>query len=150
VREAIHALKYKRQASLSGPLAEAVTEVCSLPDGMILCPVPMHPDRQRERGYNHAELLASRMATVWGLPVLPPGALRRTRATPAQVTLDQAERMANVRGAFAADASQGIRGRAIVLVDDVCTTGATLDACSAVLLAAGASEVYGLTVARTV
>jgi predicted amidophosphoribosyltransferase len=126
-------------------------------------PVPLHAARRRSRGFNQARDLAAGL----GLPVLE--ALRRTRATPAQASLTAGARRRNVRGAFALApasrwgdgwrASRGERialmagavyGRVVVLVDDVVTTGATLEACAAVLRAAGAADVRAVTVARAV
>ena len=126
-------------------------------------PVPLHAARRRARGFNQAHDLAAGL----GLPVL--GALRRVRATAAQTSLSAGARRRNVRGAFAlaplgrcglpwpasprirrAAMAEAVAGRVVVLVDDVMTTGATLDACAAVLRAAGAAEVRAVTVARAV
>jgi ComF family protein len=108
----------------------------------ILVPVPLHRSRQRERGFNQARQLAKHL----GLPVI--NALARTRNTASQADLPASKRGANVRGAFVARA--GVDGLTIVLVDDVATTGATLNACAAVLLDAGAREVRALTAAKAV
>jgi predicted amidophosphoribosyltransferase len=110
--------------------------------------VPLHPVRARERGFNQAELLAAELAAAAGLAVLP--ALRRVRPTRPQVGLAAAERAGNVRDAFAADASRAplLRGRGALLVDDVFTTGATLESAAAALRAAGAARVVALTLAR--
>ncbi|MES1255054.1 MAG: phosphoribosyltransferase family protein [Acidobacteriota bacterium] len=110
-----------------------------------LVPVPLHPSRRRQRGFNQAEDLARHI----GLPVL--GALRRTRATRPQLDLPAAQRHRNVRRAFALTGrGQHAAGRTVVLIDDVSTTGATLQACAHVLKEAGAAEVRALTAARVV
>lgn len=149
LREAIHAFKYRRRAALAPLLAEALAAVVEAPQpGAVLCAVPMHPDRLAQRGYNHAGLLADELGARWGLPLLPVDALRRVRPVAAQAGLGYTERLANVEDAFAARADD-VRARIVWVVDDVCTTGATLNACSEALLAAGARAVYGVTLART-
>jgi len=108
----------------------------------VAVPVPLHRSRQRSRGFNQAADLARHL----GLPVR--AALRRVRATPSQTDLPAARRHANVRDAFAMRRGQDVRGLRIVLVDDVCTTGATLEACARVLRDGGATQVSALTAAR--
>ncbi len=108
-------------------------------------PVPLHPSRRRERGFNQAADLARRL----GLPVI--GALKRVRATATQTGLPAAQRHRNVRDAFAITRhGSAVAGAAVVLVDDVSTTGATLEACARVLKSVGAIEVRALTAARVV
>lgn len=120
----------------------------------VLIPVPLHFTRERERGFNQAELLARglrqrlRKARLPGLPQLEVGCLRRRRATPPQSGLDHRARMENVRRAFEVCRSEGIRGRSVILVDDVMTTGATASACARALKRAGAMKVIVLTLAR--
>jgi ComF family protein len=143
----VHALKYEGRRSLARPLARLMRRRgADVLDGAdYLVPVPLHPSRRRQRGFNQAEDLARHI----GLPVL--SALRRTRATRPQLDLPAAQRHRNVRRAFAL--TQGGRhaaGRTVVLVDDVSTTGATLQACARVLKEAGAAEVRALTAARVV
>lgn len=147
LRAAIHALKYDGRRTLAGRLGalmrEAGTELIADADGVV--PVPLHASRLRARGFNQAADLARAI----GLPVAP--VLRRTRATDPQADLPAARRHGNVRGAFAAaHAIRRWNGAVLVLVDDVSTTGATLDACASALLAAGAAEVRALTAARAV
>ncbi len=115
-------------------------------DGDCLIPVPLHTARERERGYNQARLLAEELGRRIGLPVIC-HAIYRVRATQPQVHLDAPARRANVAGAFAAGPAS-MRGRRPVLVDDVCTTAATLSACAEVLWQAGAAQVFAYTLAR--
>jgi ComF family protein len=113
-----------------------------------ILPVPLHPKRQAERGYNQSALLARRLGRVVALPVRE-DVLRRVRSTPPQVGLDRAKRRENVAGAFACPPDHpALVGKTLLLVDDVCTVGATLAACAEALRAAGAREVWALTVAR--
>ncbi len=163
LRDVLHAFKYDGRRSLAPALAALVRAQAAdlLAAADVLVPVPLHGARRRARGFNQAHDLALAL----GLPVIP--ALRRVRATTAQTALTAAARRRNVRGAFElAPAAYGrgrwstaarrrataaaIAGRVAVLVDDVITTGATLDACAAVLRAAGAAEVRAVTVARAV
>jgi ComF family protein len=119
-------------------------------DGIV--PVPLHSERYRQRGYNHAALLAQVCATQTGLPLLE-HMLIRHRATLSQVDLKPRERQQNVLGAFSCSSEYTggrLRGRTILLIDDVCTTHATLQACAAPLFAAGAATVYGLVLARPI
>jgi ComF family protein len=151
VRQAIRQLKYHQQRRLAEPLGDLLADVCATlaPQIDLIVPVPLHPSRQRQRGYNQAELLARQCAARLGLPVRP-NVLHRIRATPPQVGLGAAARVANVAGAFAASAAApaALAGRRLLLVDDVCTSGATLTSAADALLAAGAVSVWGLAVAR--
>jgi ComF family protein len=114
-----------------------------------LVPVPLHPARHAERGFNQAELLAAPCATRWRLPTLA-RALVRVRPTLPQADLDAEARRANVRDAFEVGRPGEVRGRRVLLVDDVLTTGATAGAAARALRAAGAAEVGVLTLARVV
>ncbi len=111
-----------------------------------LVPVPLHHVRRREREFNQAEVLAELVAHKAGKPVWD--ALRRIRSTPTQTRLDRAERMENLSGAFVVRKPVQVRGRHLLLVDDVFTTGSTVEECSRVLLKAGAASVRVITVAR--
>jgi ComF family protein len=113
-----------------------------LVDADVVVPVPLHPSRERTRGFNQARELARHL----GVPIA--GALARTRKSPSQADLPAARRNANVRGAFTWRTEVPVDGAIVVLVDDVVTTGATLSACAASLIDAGAKEVRALTAAR--
>src|SRR6266516_1284443 len=147
LRAIVHALKYEGRRSLARPLARLMrrrgAEV--LDGAACVVPVPLHASRRRQRGFNQATDLARRLY----LPVVP--ALRRVRATTTQTDLPAAQRHRNVRDAFASTRSaQTLEGRVVVLVDDVSTTGATLEACARVLKEVGVKEVRALTAARVV
>ena len=150
LREALHALKFSGRRALAGPLGELAVEQClaSLPDGIeALVPVPLARERERERGFNQAALLARRIGRRLEVPTRPRW-LARIRPTRPQSDLSAVERRANVRGAFRA--SPRVAGRHVLVVDDILTTGATLDACARALRDAGVLRVGVLTVARVV
>jgi ComF family protein len=149
LRAALGALKFDGRRALARPLADLVVEQCAaaLPaDADALVPVPLGRARERARGFNQAALLAERLARALGPPVR--GWLARTRSTRPQSELGAAERRANVRDAF--HARPGVRGRHVIVVDDVLTTGATAAECARALREAGARVVGVLTVARVV
>ena len=146
LRAIVQAMKYQGCRSLAAGLAarmrSAAVDILEGADGVV--PVPLHRARRRARGFNQAADLARGL----NLPVI--AALKRTRATPSQTGLPAARRHANIRGAFALRHGCDVRGMRIVLVDDVSTTGATLEACARVLMEGGASSVSALTAARVV
>jgi ComF family protein len=150
VRSALHAFKYRGERRLAEPLADALAERWRRAGrgGDILTWVPVHATRRRERGFDQAEELARRAASMLDLPATP--LLRRSQRTTAQHALGQAERASNTAGAFvAAEALRsGYEGAWIVIVDDILTTGATLAGCAGALLAGGAGAVSAMTVAR--
>jgi ComF family protein len=148
LREALHALKYRGKVALARPLSALLLEQCAPARPVRLdavVPVPLARDRERERGFNQAALLAERVARAWGAPCRP-GWLVRRRATAPQSELTAEARRANVRAAFRASAAVG--GRHVVLVDDVLTTGATAAECARALLAERAASVGVVSVAR--
>lgn len=147
LRAIVHALKYEGRRSLARPLGRLMRERGAdvLAGAVCAVPVPLHPSRRRHRGFNQAADLARHLGT----PVVP--ALRRVRATATQTGLPAGRRHRNMRGAFAVTrAAAALHGSIVVLVDDVSTTGATLEACARALKAAGVSEVRALTAARVV
>lgn len=147
----LHALKFRQLDALGGELArELLAWIPPLPALDLVVPVPLHWRRRLRRGYNQAESIARPLARAAGLPFAR--GLARSRATPPQTTLDRRRRTANLRGAFRHARPLGAGGRPprrVLLVDDVVTTGSTLDAAAAALRAAGVSRVVALAVART-
>lgn len=152
LRQGIHEFKYNGAPGLAEPFARLMAEAwagASQAAGLavdVVAPVPLHPSRMRERGFNQSERLAFFISRAIGAPMMP-RALARIRNTEHQARLDAAERRRNVQGAFAADESL-CAGRRVLLVDDVLTTGTTLCECAAALLAAGGAQVSALTLAR--
>ena len=151
VRNFIHAFKYEHQFHLRRPLADWLAHALGDPriasrpfDAFV--PVPLHHIRFREREFNQAAELATLVSQRCGVPVW--NLLKRTRYTSTQTKLDRAERMENLRGAFRVRHTARVKDRHLVLVDDVFTTGSTVEECSRVLLHAGASSVRVITVAR--
>lgn len=154
LRALVHALKYEKRRRVARRLAQALAKdpavAALLTPGAILLPVPLHPRRRRERGFNQSELLSEELARLGpGLAVCP-GALVRRKDTPAQAGLSAAARRQNVAGAFAVRRRSQVAARVVVLVDDVVTTGATALACARVLREAGVAELRLLSVARVV
>jgi len=154
LRSYIHALKYDGNTRLAQPLgmllAQAYRALGIRTDGIV--PVPLHSERYRQRGYNHAALLARVCAAQTNLPLFE-NMLIRHRATLSQVGLAPWERQQNVQGAFScapAYANRPLRGRTILLIDDVSTTSFTLEACASPLFAAGVAAVYALVLARPI
>jgi ComF family protein len=112
----------------------------------LIVPVPLHPARKRERGFNQAELLGLELQSASGIRCH--SVLQRTRYTTTQTQFDRSERIENLRGAFRLRRRSDVRGLRMLLVDDVLTTGSTLSECASVLKKAGAASVYAATAAR--
>jgi len=150
VRLAVHLLKYQNMKALAPTLAGFMAShirLHPLPVEAIV-PVPLHRARLRHRGYNQAELLAYVLGQDMGLPVNP-GWLERDLPGPSQArATSREERWHNATGAFRA--KEAINGKRVLLVDDVCTTGATLSSCASALKGGGAAQVWGLTLARKI
>ena len=146
VRDLIHRLKFSGHAYLASPMADLMEEALSLCGDIITC-VPLHPHRKRERGYNQSELIAKRLAGLTGIPYAP--LLIKVRNTPPQSTMkSRPERLANISGAFHLKDLPDLRGKNILLVDDVFTTGATTAECSVLLREAGAESVRIITFSK--
>jgi ComF family protein len=149
-REAVRALKYNYLSALAEPMAQLMAHYVEEEEAIeadLLVPVPLYGRRQRLRGYNQSALLARELSRLGGLPLAERG-LARCRNTPPQARSAGAEaRRGNVADAFKAD-RRWVEGKRILLIDDVMTTGATLDACARALRQAGAASVWALTFAR--
>lgn len=148
VRQALHKLKYRRDMALGDALAVPLAQFADSLDWPVelVVPIPLGRKRRRERGYNQVDLIARPFTLALGLDYRP-AALKRTRETASQVGLSAVERRDNMMNAFLADASV-VRGKTVLVMDDVSTTGSTLSSSSEALLRAGAKDVFALTVAR--
>ena len=148
LREGIHALKFGCERVLAEPLGERIWQVLKFQGESFdtVIPVPLHESRFLERGFNQAELLGLTLSELAAIP-LNVNALRRNRATQTQVGLDEKQRLRNVANAF--QVMEEVIDQRILLVDDVCTSGATLVACARALRRAGAETISALTVSTT-
>lgn len=147
-RDLVHSLKYNNLKALSKPMARLMArylESNPLPADSLMA-VPIHSRRMRKRGYNQSDLVAKELSHLVGLPRVN-GPLIRLRNTASQVKLGAQERRANVAGAFGCR-DETLHNKRVLLIDDVCTTGATLNACATALKEAGAITVWGLTFSR--
>jgi competence protein ComFC len=151
VRRVILDFKYGRQIHLRHPVARWL--VAALDDDRlrgrrfnIIIPVPLHPARERQRGFNQAALLAELLSAHMSIQARP--ALERIRYTTTQTAFDRAERMENLHGAFRLRKNADVRDLHVLLIDDVLTTGSTLSECARVLKEAGARSVHAATAAR--
>ncbi|NDJ52817.1 MAG: ComF family protein [Chloroflexi bacterium] len=149
LRDATHALKYEGRSDLGLSLALAMARVLPPIQADLIVPIPLHQDRLVQRGYNQAECLSQALADLWVLPHADTDALIRVRHTETQVNLTFQERQQNVADAFSAS-EDWVANRSVILVDDVSTTGATLNEAAAALRAAGAIQIFGITLARAV
>ncbi len=147
LRDAIHELKYNDGRSLARPLGARMAAAWRQGNfaADVIIPVPLHAERLAERGYNQSALLARIVSREVGVPI-DEAALVRAKATQQQAMLKAVERRENVRDAFACRGD--VSGKRVVLVDDVCTTGSTLEACAAALRDSGAASVWAFTLAR--
>ena len=151
VREAVHQLKYRNLRALTPLLCELLhdyMEAHPIP-GEALVPVPLHHKRLRERGYNQSRLLAQGLGRLSGLPVVADCLIRQNNNPPQARTSTVEERRGNVAGVFVCRDDR-FQGKRVLLIDDVATSGATLDACAEVLKASGAASVWALTFAREI
>ena len=151
MRQAIHQLKYQNIRALVVPLAKLLQDYLRtnavLAD--ILVPVPMHQKRLRERGYNQSGLLARELGKLTNLPVVDDCLIRQRHTPPQARTSTVDERRSNIADAFVCR-DQRLQDKQVLLIDDVATSGNTLDACAAALKASGATSVWGLVMAREI
>lgn len=148
IRPAIHFLKYRNHRAVASILSKILVDAyrCYDLEAEVIVPVPLHDSRFKERGYNQSELLVSEIAAFFDLPVNT-DTLQRVRKTESQMKLGIDQRHQNVLNAFVCR-SRKLVGQKVLLVDDVCTTGSTLDACAVALKEGGVASVWGLTLAR--
>ena len=151
MREAIHQLKYQNLRALAVPLAEMLGEYLNASplDVDVLVPVPLHQKRLRERGYNQARLLAQELGKLINIPVIDDVLIRQRHTPPQARTATVAERKLNIADSFTC-LDDRLRSGKVLLLDDVATSGATLDACATVLKSNGAASVWGLVMAREI
>jgi len=151
MRQAIHELKYRNLRALAAPLAGLLHDylIDNPVPGEVLVPVPLHRRRWRERGYNQSGLLSRELGRLTGLLVVDDCLVRQKQAPPQARTASVSERQSNVVGAFACCDGR-LRDKQVLLLDDVATSGATLDACAGALKSAGAASVWGLVMAEEI
>jgi ComF family protein len=154
VRAALHHFKFNHKTALGGPLAELL--LASLPNDMkfshyhAVIPVPLHPSRQRQRGYNQSAILAKYVAKRMNVPIMSNN-LRRIRPTDEQALIAGRDaRRQNVEQAFQVTSPASVQGKSVIVIDDIMTTGATVNECARVLKKSGAASVLVLAVARRV
>ena len=144
-------MKYRNLKAISPYLGELLADYIKLNPlpGEALVSVPLHQRRLRERGYNQASLLTQQLSKLINLPAIEDCLIRTKQAVPQVRAADVEERRRNVVDAFECD-NKKVSGKQVILVDDVCTSGATLESCAAALKNEGAASVWGLTLAREV
>jgi len=147
----INEFKYQNRIFIAQTLALALSKIIIndyyLKDCDFLVPVPLHPARLRERGYNQSEILALEISQITNIPVLK--CLKRIKYTKSQTVLDDKKRRINVKNVFAFDKNYSLENKKIILIDDVVTTGSTLNNCAEVLYKNKAKEVFGLVVVKS-
>ncbi|MEO8581960.1 MAG: ComF family protein [Patescibacteria group bacterium] len=142
----IHMYKFGCSYALAPTIGEIMFEKMARPTVDFLVPVPLHRSRQRERGFNQAELLAKHLSKRWEIPIV--NALHRPKATTPQAQLDRAKRLTHLTDAFNISPNSSITGKTIALIDDVTTTGTTLNECARILKNHQAKKVIGLVFAH--
>jgi len=151
IREAIHQLKYRNLRAIAPFLAELLVDYLRLnplPGEVLVC-VPLHPRRLRERGYNQSSLLARELGKRINLPLIENCLVRVKQTQPQVRAVNVEERRRNVADAFVC-CDERVSGKQVILIDDVCTSGATLESCAVALKSKGATSVWGLTLAREI
>jgi ComF family protein len=151
VRKAVHEFKYRNLRAMAGELAVYLAD-CLRENNIsydVIVPVPLHPKRLRERGYNQSLLLAAGLSKLTGFPVNDSSLVRKIYNVPQAKTGSVEERRQNVIGIFSC-VNEDLHKKKVLLIDDVTTSGATLNACASVLKTGGAVTVWGLTLAREI
>jgi len=144
IRDLLLKLKFTSKKQIAHSLGQLwAKHISEVPKDAILVPLPMHAKKQRERGFNQAEVLAQALGEKFGLPVI--NAVQRVVDTPPQSGLHPRQRVDNIKGAFAVAKAENPRGKTYIVVDDIYTTGSSLNECARVLKDAGAKSVRGLT-----
>jgi competence protein ComFC len=151
IRQAIHELKYRNLRAIAGLFARLLNDylVTNPVPGEVVVAVPLHPKRLRERGYNQSQLLAQELAKLTKLPLIDDCLIRERHSLPQARTANVVERRSNVANAFSCR-DRRLKGKPVLLIDDVSTSGATLDGCARALKKAGATSVWGLVLAREI
>jgi len=151
IRQAIHELKYRNLRAIAGLFARLLNDylIANPLPGEVVVPVPLHPKRLRERGYNQSSLLAQELSKLTELPLVDDCLIRAYHSPPQARTANVDERRRNVADVFSCR-DQRLKGKQVLLIDDVSTSGATLDACARALKQAGATSVWGLVLAREI
>ncbi|MBU0574595.1 MAG: ComF family protein [Candidatus Margulisbacteria bacterium] len=151
LKRAIWRFKFDRKKELADPLgyllAKYANRHLSLKNMHMIVPVPLHEKRLRQRGYNQSELLCRQLTKYYNIPTVH-RSLYRVRDTMPQFELNKRERFSNIRGAFAVNGKEPVKGKNILLVDDIYTTGMTVSECTSMLKRSGASSVHVLTLSR--
>ena len=151
LKDLLHKFKYQNRDYLDRFFGKLLIDTTTLHPALLeadaIIPVPLHWTKKLRRGYNQSELLAVQLSRALGKPLLHTH-LKKHRFTSSQASLTREKRLINLSSCFSCDNPQDLKGKTILLVDDVCTTGSTIDACAMALRQAGASAVHGLTVAR--
>ncbi|MBA7694315.1 hypothetical protein ES703_102922 [subsurface metagenome] len=151
IRQAIHQLKYRNLRALAPPLAKLLKDylITNPMPGEVVVPVPLHQKRLKERGYNQSQLLARELGKFITLPVVDDCLIRQRYALPQARTSSVEERRSNVANAFICR-DHRLQDKQVLLIDDVATSGATLNACALALRTAGATSVWGLVLATEI
>lgn len=154
IKEAIHRFKYGYVKDLAQPLALLILSHlqatnAELDKSFVIIPVPLSDKKKRRRGFNQSEEIGKIISGATGIP-LPSDTLIKIRETLPQMELGREKRMENIKGCFAIKNEENIKGKTILLLDDVYTTGSTMEECAKTLKLSGAKEIWGLTVAREV
>jgi ComF family protein len=151
IRQAIHELKYRNLRAIAGLFARLLNDylVTNPVPAEVVVAVPLHPKRLRERGYNQSQLLAKELAKLSKLPLVDDCLIRKRHSPPQARTATASERRTNVADAFSCR-DRRLKGKQVLLIDDVSTSGATLDACARALKKAGATTVWGVVLAREI